>query len=310
ARTPGAREALDSLAADTDPRVVASALGALQRLGGDVPDAALLARARAALAHSDVVVRATAIGILSTSRYPGQVDELVSAYRRAESDPTDEARLAAVRALGYLAEQGAEERTRLAAAFFARASRSREYLVRAAAMDAFGEDETRRRWGEVFPAETGRSIEDYRDLVRRYVLGPAPTVTIETERGSIRLQLFGYEAPLTVDNFLRLVDRRFFDNGRWHRVVPNFVIQDGDPRGDGSGGPGTVLRDEINRRRYERATLGMALSGPDTGGSQFFITHSPQPHLDGGYTVFGQVASGLEVVDRVVQGDRIRRIVR
>ena len=91
---------------------------------------------------------------------------------------------------------------------------------------------------------------------------------------------------------------------------PNFVIQGGDPRGEGTGGPGTVIRDEINRWRYDRGTLGMALSGPDTGGSQFFLTHSPQPHLDGRYTIFGRLTSGADVLDRIVQGDRIRRITR
>ena len=113
-----------------------------------------------------------------------------------------------------------------------------------------------------------------------------------------------------MQNFLRLVDRRFFDGSRWHRVVPNFVIQDGHPRGDGNGGPGWVIRDEINRQRYDRGAVGMALSGPDTGGSQFFATHSPQPHLDGGYTVFGHVTQGYDVLDQIVQGDRIRRIIR
>ncbi len=92
--------------------------------------------------------------------------------------------------------------------------------------------------------------------------------------------------------------------------MPNFVIQDGDPRGDGWGGPGVALRDEVNRRRYQRGTVGMALSGPDTGGSQFFITHSPQPHLDGTYTVIGQVTNGLDVVDRTTQGDGIRSVRR
>jgi len=91
-------------------------------------------------------------------------------------------------------------------------------------------------------------------------------------------------------------------------VVPDFVIQDGDPRGDGNGGPGYAIRDEINPRRYGRGAVGMALSGPDTGGSQFFVTHSPQPHLDGVYTLFGQVIQGDDVLDRIVQGDRIRRI--
>lgn len=310
ARPLDARDRLDSLARDQDPRVAAAALGSLQRLAGEEPDASLLALARSALAHPDVMVRATATAIVAEAAYPEQVDELIAAYRRAESDPLDEARLAAVRALGIVAERAGTDQGRIAERFFARTSRSREYLVRAAVHQAFGAALARQRWGEVFPVETGRTVEDYRDVVRRYVMGPPAGVTIETERGSIRLQLYGYEAPLTVENFLRLVDRRFFDNGRWHRVVPNFVIQDGDPRGDGSGGPGTVLRDEISRRRYERATVGMALSGPDTGGSQFFITHSPQPHLDGAYTVFGQVVSGWEVVDRIVQGDRIRRIVR
>jgi len=90
--------------------------------------------------------------------------------------------------------------------------------------------------------------------------------------------------------------------------VPNFVVQGGDPRGDGEGGPGYSIRDELNDRPYLRGTVGMALSGPDTGGSQFFITHSPQPHLDAKYTVFGHVVSGMDVVDRMQQLDVIQRV--
>jgi cyclophilin family peptidyl-prolyl cis-trans isomerase len=90
--------------------------------------------------------------------------------------------------------------------------------------------------------------------------------------------------------------------------VPNFVLQDGDPTGIGNGGPGYAIRDEMNRVRYLRGTLGMALSGPDTGGSQWFITHSPLPHLDGGYTVFGRVTTGMDVADGVVQDDPITSI--
>ncbi|HYS62140.1 MAG TPA: peptidylprolyl isomerase, partial [Gemmatimonadales bacterium] len=105
-------------------------------------------------------------------------------------------------------------------------------------------------------------------------------------------------------------ERRYFDGSTWHRVVPNFVVQDGDPRGDGWGGPGFALRDETNPMRYETGTVGMALSGPDTGGSQFFITHSPQPHLDGTYTVFGRVVSGLGALAAIGQGERIRSIHR
>jgi cyclophilin family peptidyl-prolyl cis-trans isomerase len=158
-------------------------------------------------------------------------------------------------------------------------------------------------------------LQDYRDVARRYLTSTdslaRPHVIIETEgRGNIEIELLGPDAPLTVDNFLRLVDRRFFDQSTWHRVVPNFVIQDGDPRGDGFGSPGGAIRDEINRNRYDAPMLGMALSGPDTGMSQWFINLSAQPHLDGTYTVFGKVVSGLPTLTRITQGDVIRAIGR
>jgi len=111
-----------------------------------------------------------------------------------------------------------------------------------------------------------------------------------------------------VDNFVTLARKGFFDGVAIHRVVPDFVVQDGDPRGDGEGGPGYTIRDELNERPYLRGTVGMALSGKDTGGSQFFITQSPQPHLDAKYTVIGRVVNGMDVVDRIQQNDVIRRI--
>jgi cyclophilin family peptidyl-prolyl cis-trans isomerase len=116
------------------------------------------------------------------------------------------------------------------------------------------------------------------------------------------------DAPLTCLNFMTLARKGFFTGATWHRVVPNFVVQDGDPRGDGEGGPGYTIRDEINERPYLRGTLGMALDWADTGGSQFFLTHSPQPHLDARYTVFGQVVGGLDVLDRIQPGDAITRV--
>jgi cyclophilin family peptidyl-prolyl cis-trans isomerase/HEAT repeat protein len=131
---------------------------------------------------------------------------------------------------------------------------------------------------------------------------------VETARGSFTIRLLGSDAPLTVVNFLTLARKHFFDGVPIHRVVPNFVVQDGDPTGTGNGGPGWEIRDEINPVLYGRGTVGMALSGPDTGGSQWFVTHAPQPHLDGIYTVFGQVVAGQEVVDRIEQGDRILRV--
>jgi cyclophilin family peptidyl-prolyl cis-trans isomerase/HEAT repeat protein len=150
----------------------------------------------------------------------------------------------------------------------------------------------------------------YRDIVLRYLV-PAmegarrPVATIATRHGEIRIELLAEEAPLTVHNFVTLAHDGYYDQGVWHRVVPNFVLQDGAPAGDPSGGPGWTIRDEINRVRYGRGILGMALSGPDTGGSQWFITHSPQPHLDGGYTIFGRVTGGEQAMDRVVQGDDV-----
>ncbi|MDQ3908536.1 MAG: peptidylprolyl isomerase, partial [Acidobacteriota bacterium] len=132
---------------------------------------------------------------------------------------------------------------------------------------------------------------------------------VATDKGAFTVELLPDDAPLNVDNFVELSRRGFFNGVAFHRVVPNFVIQGGDPRGDGNGGPGYQIRCEINEVPYDRGAVGMALSGKDTGGSQWFVTHSPQPHLDGGYTVFGNVSEGLEVIDRLARGDRIRSVV-
>jgi cyclophilin family peptidyl-prolyl cis-trans isomerase len=131
---------------------------------------------------------------------------------------------------------------------------------------------------------------------------------LHTSKGDIEWAFQGEVAPQTVKNFARLASRGYFDGLVIHRVVPNFVIQDGDPSGTGSGGPGWTLRCEYNRLRYEPGMVGMALSGKDTGGSQWFITHSPQPHLNGRYTIFARVTRGMDVVQRIVQGDRVRSV--
>lgn len=157
------------------------------------------------------------------------------------------------------------------------------------------------------PYPARRSLEDYRALLSR--TAGVRRVRFETARGDFVAELFGHEAPVTVDSFLTLARRGYFDGQRFHRVVPDFVLQGGDPRGDGYGGPGFEIRCEINPVPYGRGTLGMALAGKDTGGSQFFVTHSPQPHLDGRYTVFGQVVSGQEVVDALSQGEELIRVV-
>ena len=138
--------------------------------------------------------------------------------------------------------------------------------------------------------------------------GESATAVVKTSCGTFEIALDTKRAPKTANSFAFLSEEGFYDDLTFHRVAPGFVIQGGDPRGDTSGGPGYAIRDEMNRHPYLAGTLGMALSGPDTGGSQWFITHSPQPHLDGGYTVFGRVTRGMDVVHRVLPGDRILRV--
>jgi cyclophilin family peptidyl-prolyl cis-trans isomerase len=132
----------------------------------------------------------------------------------------------------------------------------------------------------------------------------APKVLCVTPRGEFVIQLDGKIAPNTCAVFLDLIGKGYFADLTFHRVVPDFVVQGGDPRGDGWGGPGYTIRSEWSRARFERAVVGIAHDGKDTGGSQFFVTLSEQPHLNGRYTVFGEVTEGMQVVDRIELGDR------
>lgn len=136
------------------------------------------------------------------------------------------------------------------------------------------------------------------------------SATMETDRGEIELELYPEHAPKTVNNFVALAKDGFYDGVAFHRVIPDFMIQGGDPTGTGRGGPGYRFEDELedNPLKHETGVISMANAGPDTNGSQFFITHAPQPHLDGRHTVFGKVVSGQEVVDSIHQGDRIRKV--
>jgi len=133
-------------------------------------------------------------------------------------------------------------------------------------------------------------------------------VFFETDKGTVEIELDVLDAPLTCDNFVALVGKGFFEGLTIHRLVPDFVAQGGDPRGDSEGGPGYTIRDELNEEPYLRGTVGMALDWRDTAGSQFFITYSPQPQLEARYTVFGHVISGMDVVDKLTQGDVMRHV--
>ncbi len=298
--------------ADRDGRVVAAGL---QAWAGEVegPDPALLAAARPLLGHKDAAVRSVAADAVTRAANPADLPALVRTYAATGHDSFPEAALSVLGAILAIRKTGPAARARVDREFLVGTTRPQNYLLRQWAVDNW--PEAAARWGPVHPIATGRSLQDYRDLARRYLTGPdslgRPHVIIDTEgRGPVEIELLGPDAPLTVDNFLRLVDRRFFDRNRWHRVVPNFVVQDGDPRGDGFGSPGGAIRDEINRNRYDAPMLGMALSGPDTGMSQWFINLSAQPHLDGTYTVFGKVVGGAATLFRITQGDMIRTIAR
>jgi len=137
------------------------------------------------------------------------------------------------------------------------------------------------------------------------------TAKIETTRGTIDVALSAANAPKTVNNFVFLAREGFYDGVLFHRVIDNFMIQTGDPTGTGSGGPGYKFEDEVvnNPLKHETCVISMANAGPNTNGSQFFITHSPQPHLNGKHTVFGKVTSGEDVVNNIRQGDKIVKIV-
>jgi peptidyl-prolyl cis-trans isomerase B (cyclophilin B) len=135
-------------------------------------------------------------------------------------------------------------------------------------------------------------------------------VKMETTKGLIELELYPEYAPKTVNNFVFLVREGYYDGVKFHRVINNFVIQGGDPTGTGAGGPGYKFEDELrdNPLKHEKNVISMANAGPNTNGSQFFITHSPQPHLDGKHTVFGKVVKGADIVDLIQQGDEMVKV--
>lgn len=298
------------LTGDEDARVIGAALAALWSVPGAPADSV----ARVLAAHPDPRVRAEALGRLARRPVGDDITLFVGAYRRAARDPNPMVRIAVVRGLGRLAGEDPGFRETIERRFLGTFDESADYRVRQAAERDF--PLASQRWGPARPLETGRGIEDYRDIVRTLFLparlrGIRPRIVVETDRGNLVIDLLADVAPLTVNAILELIDRRYYDAGRWHRVVPNFVIQGGEPAGDGRGDPGFSLRDEVSREGYDTGTVGLArYPEPDSGGSQFFITLSPQPHLNGSYTVFGRLRDGGDILNRITEGERIRRVRR
>jgi HEAT repeat protein/cyclophilin family peptidyl-prolyl cis-trans isomerase len=291
---------LTAMLNDPDQRAIPAVLASLTKLKAPGAATVLMERLKA----EDSAVRAAAAAGIGELMTPGGAEALADAYRAGQRDPDFHARAAA---LAAVTKYGGAAATAVLKA----ALGDKDWAIRVRAARLLGQlDPAAASEAEVQirPAPTTLPAETYQ--AERLVNPPVSThVYIDTDRGTIQIELAVIDAPLTVENFITLAQKGYFNGLSVHRVVPNFVIQDGDPRGDGEGGPGYTIRDELNQRPYLRGTVGMALDEwPDTGGSQWFITHSPQPHLDGKYTVFGRVVSGMEIVDQLQPSDVIRRV--
>ncbi len=283
---------------DSDLRVVPAVLSALVTIRAE----RLVPVLHEWLAHPDVVIRSAAAAGIGELKPPGGDRALIDAFHAAGRDDAYGARAAALDALTKYGPGVAGSVLREALA-----DKDWAVRVRAAALLA-PIDPSADLAAAIRPAPTGRDRSFY-DEPELIVPTVSPRVYIDTSRGRIEIELAVVDAPLTCLTFMTLARKGFYNGVRWHRVVPNFVVQAGDPRGDGEGGPGFTIRDEIHQLPFMRGTLGLALEWADTGGSQFFLTHSPQPHLDGRYTVFGRIVRGLEVLDRMQPDDAIVRML-
>ena len=268
-----------------------------------------VANALAGAFHTDghTLVRMTAAevaGVLLGATHHKTLQPMLDVLRKGVGDPNV---LISAACSGALADAGDTASVPLLAAAYATRGHDADADARIGIRDALR-------------TLAGRA---YADSVERAHPAPPPPATyddaffqppaysravIHTSAGDIEWHFFADQAPQTVKNFITLAKKHYFDGAKVHRVVPDFVIQDGDPTGTGSGGPGYTIRCEYNQLRYETGMVGMALSGKDTGGSQWFVTLSPQPHLNGRYTIFAEVTRGLDVAKRVTQGAIVNRV--
>lgn len=304
AEGPAAEERLSVYFADSLPAVRAAALEAFCA----VDSTACPERIRAGLVDTDFAVAATAVDLAARRNLTALIPDIA---RLAGGDPmttADDLKRGIIGAWATFAADSEYDHRfdSLIVPALESACNDRWRVIRAEAADVLYTGFHIDRRGQVGLSGSKVEKNSFRRLFHRF---PAnPRAVIATARGTITVELLYDQAPLTVDNFIALAEKGFYDHRLFHRVVPNFVIQDGCPRGDGWGGPGYAIRCEYNREPYRTGTVGMALSGKDTGGSQYFITLSPQPHLDGRYTVFGRVVSGMEVARQTVRGDDVRTV--
>lgn len=283
---------------DPDPMIRAAAVSSIKAVWLRIFEAPL----RKALSDPDVIVRANAIekyDDLNIDTPDVELKTFKELEVKERTAPQNDARLAALSAIVNSADKETLD-------LLSSLVKDSDPVVRRMAAESL--EKLGKPRPQYTPLPVKKTPAEYAEIVR-WSRTPH-TATIHMTRGLIEVALLPMDAPMTTWNFAQLAQKKYFDNTSFMRVVPNFVIQGGDPRNDMNGGPGYAIRDEINLQKYTRGAVGMALSGPDTGGSQFFITHSPQPHLDGGYTIFGRVYEGMNsVVDQVERGDRVETIV-
>ncbi len=308
ARDGASRDRLLDTVNDADPRIAAAAVEALRARWEAEPDRAGTAAGyfeafAGALRRADLATTSAAAPALADSAFAplGGPSVLREVYARLRAPVDVEPMVEIVRAIG-------ETRDGQEVEFLVGVALDGHPAVRAAARDALNErlvegiDVSLLTGREALPPTT---TVDWTHLRR---VGPRPRLILETDRGQIVVEMDAEAAPQTVQMLTSTASAGDYDGVPFHRVVPNFVAQGGDFfRADGYGGPEVSLRSEFGRARYRTGTVGMASAGKDTEGVQFFITHSPQPHLDGRYTVVGRVVEGQDVADRLVPGDRIRR---
>jgi len=288
---------LEKMARDSATSIKIAALEALPKLPASVKAAPIYLEA---LQSGDAVITAIAAQNLAADslQRKNHVAAIMAAYQKLQPPVDAEAAQIVFAALAQCGDLNAKP-------LLEKALQIPDKPAARAAAEALkkltGEDYSNRIPKAIKPTQDF-TYKDIQNLVNARAM-------IQTNKGIIEIIFYPHEAPLTTLNFVRLAQKGYFNGLIFHRVVPNFVIQTGDPRGDGWGGPGYAMRSEFSRLRYTRGMVGMASSGTDTEGSQFFITHSEQPHLDGKYTIFARVKSGMEVVDLLQAGDRMESVM-
>ncbi len=290
-----AKPRLVSLFADNSAMLRAAAFDALIKFDTINIDYYL----RKALSDSDYVVAAKAvdkIGELKKERMLPQLMSTVSLHDQTETD----LKRSIVNTAGEFIPGPADS---LAGEILYAGLMDFDYLVSRAAAEIYDKKLGQNRYSYASKPATRITDRKIKALLKEYPVNPK--AIISTKYGEIEIELFFDIAPLTVYNFITLANQGFYNNLIFHRVIPNFVVQGGDPRGDGWGGPGYSIRCEYSDLNFERGMIGMAHSGKDSGGSQFFIMLSTQPHLDARYTLFGKVLSGMKAVDNITRGDSI-----